>query len=113
MSCYTRIPVGRVYPSPVSKFGRAIADGDIYIAPPEEVEKALRKHGRTFLKGLLSDLVCIIDELTWDLEAVSDPERAARVREAITRLRAALKLTEERLARLEKRDRREGPKPLH
>lgn len=98
----TRIPVGRIYPEPLSRFGRAVADGDVTIVPKWKAWEIIRQQSRAKLERLLRDIECSIDELTWDLEAVSDPEKAARVRQAIADLQAALGFAEERLARWER-----------
>ncbi|MGI6284853.1 hypothetical protein SEF58_03425 [Neomoorella humiferrea] len=98
----TRIPVGRIYHEPLSRFGRTIADGDVYIVPPWKAREIIRQQSRAGLERLVRAIECDIDELTWDLEAISDPEKAARVRRAIADLQAALSFAEERLARWER-----------
>jgi|GEM_PF-2918913 hypothetical protein len=98
----TRIPVGKIYHEPLSRFGRAVADGDVTIVPKWKAREIIRQQSRSGLERLVRAIECDIDELTWDLEAISDPEKAARVRQAIVGLQFALDLAEDRLARWER-----------
>lgn len=91
--------VGRICPEPVSRLGRAVMDGDISFMPVWEAKPYVQRQTRGKLKRLKFELEWLLDELTWDLEAISDPERAARVRRAVHDIRAILDLVEDRLAR--------------
>lgn len=98
----TPLPHGDVFPERISKFGRAVADGDIVYVPEWEAKRIIKRKPYRWLRRMKVRLEARLDELTWDLEAISDPGKAARVRKAISDIRAILGLIEDRLARWER-----------
>lgn len=62
----TRIPVGKIYHEPLSRFGRAVADGDVTIVPKWKAREIIRQQSRSGLERLVRAIECDIDELTWN-----------------------------------------------
>lgn len=111
LAATTQIAVGRVFPEPLSRLGRAIADGTLYLTfDRREVAASM---GKKRLEKFKRDAELLLDELTWDIDALSDPEKIDRILESISVVKEYLSLLEERLRRWERIGSREKVTHLH